>query len=117
MRLTIGPGNAEDVENLFAVDRMAGCEADARIVERLLRTPEEQIFVFGRQNLVNREARVLRNGLDLFLFKPLDNIGAAIEERQRTSPSVADVMIFDAGNLGFAHEEVGIGGKEGGIAL
>ena len=117
MRLAIGPGHAEHVQNLLAVDRMAGRKADARIVERLLRTPEEQIFVLCRQNLVNREARVLRDGLDLFLFKTLDDIGAAVEERQRASPRVADVMIFDAGNLRLAQEEIGIGGKEGGIAL
>ena len=63
------------------------------------------------------EARILRDGVDLLCFEALDDVGFAIEQRERAGRGVADEVIFDAGNLRRAHEEVRIGGKDGGVAF
>ena len=117
MGLGVGAGDAENVEHLLAVDRMAGREPYARIVERLLRTAEEQIFVLDRHRLVDVEARILRDRVDLLGFEALDDVGFAIEQRERAGRGVTDEVILDAGNLRRAHEEVRIGGEDRRVAL
>src|SRR5712672_1322197 len=108
MRLREDAGHPEHLEDLLAVDRVTCRQAYPWVIKRLLRTTEEQIFVLDRHRLVDVEARVLRDGLDLFLLQPLDDVGLAVQERKRPRRGVADEMILDTWDLRRAEEEVRI---------
>ena len=117
MGLGIGAGDAENIEDLLAVDRVTGGEADARIVKRLLRAAKEQILVLDRDRLVDVEAGILRDRVDLLGLQTFDDVGFAVEKRQRPRRGVADEVIVDAWNFRRAEEELGIGGQDRGVAL
>src|SRR5258708_7338766 len=117
MRLREDAGHPEHLEDLLAVDRVTCRQAYPRIIKRLLRTTEEEIFVLDRHRLVDVEAWVFRDGLDLLLLQPLDDIGLAVQKGERSRRRVANEMILDTWNLGRTEEVVRIRGQDRRIAL
>ena len=85
---------------------MSGSLAHAHVIERCLRAAEPQIFVFYRHRLVDYEFWIFCDGVNLFLFQTLDDIGLATHKRQSAGGGVAHKFIGNAGNLRFASIEI-----------
>ena len=117
VRLRIGAGDAEHVEQHAAVDGVAGGLTDADVVEGRLRAAEEQVLVLHRHRPVDLEAVVLLDRVDLLLLEALDDVGLAVEQRKRAGRGVTDIAVFDGGDARLAEIEVRVRLHEGRIAL